>query len=74
MKKSCLVLQLRRFKVQCLDFVMKVGNLTTLLLNYCEKIFFKKNLSYFSGGVSHEDCLFCDDCSLFAPSNKISKN
>ena len=42
MKKSCLVLKLCHFKFQCLDFPMKIGNLANLLLNCCEKIFFKK--------------------------------
>ena len=39
MKKSCLVLQLHHFKVQGLDFPMKIDNLATLLLNCCEKLF-----------------------------------
>ena len=41
MKNFCLVLKLCHFKVQCLDFPMKIGNLASLLLNCCEKPFFK---------------------------------
>ena len=36
MKNFCLVLKLYNFKVQCLDFPMKIGNLASLL-NCCEK-------------------------------------
>ena len=69
MKKSCLVLKLCHFKVQCLDFPMKLGNLATFLLNFCGKLFFVKSLSYFMGGggggegLPHVDKLFCDNCS-----------
>ena len=42
MKKSCLVLKLCHFEDQCLDFLIKKGNLDTLLLNCCEKHFFEK--------------------------------
>ena len=37
-KKTCQVLQLSYFKVQCLNILMKVGNPSTILLNCCQKL------------------------------------
>ena len=50
MKKSCVIPNLCHFKVHCLDFPMKIGNLAILLLNCCENIFFLKKTSHTLGG------------------------
>ena len=54
MKKSCLVIKLCHFQLQCLDFPKKISNLATRLLNCCKKLFFKKNFSYFRVGGGGE--------------------
>ena len=44
MAKNCFVAEvtfrLCHFRVQSLDFPMKIGNLATLLVSCCEKLFF----------------------------------
>ena len=42
-------------KIQCLDFLTKVDNLASLLLDCCEKLFLNKIPSPIKGGVPHVD-------------------